>query len=164
MLSLTQLVVVLDGTIVNIALPQAQLGLGLSDVQRQWVVTAYALAGAITMTLGLGSLVLGVALDRPIPALPLPVIGPRPLMIAGPLIAATGLFWLSGITAGYSVVFVAAGIAMIAGAVIAAVFILGQEEELMPPRGETSAAVHVGEGVTGATRMCMLIFDNIDNQ
>jgi EmrB/QacA subfamily drug resistance transporter len=51
-LSLTQLVVVLDGTIVNIALPQAQIELGLSDVERQWVVTAYALAFGALLLLG----------------------------------------------------------------------------------------------------------------
>jgi EmrB/QacA subfamily drug resistance transporter len=51
-LSLTQLVVVLDGTIVNIALPQAQIELGLSDSERQWVVTAYALAFGALLLLG----------------------------------------------------------------------------------------------------------------
>nr|WP_286132233.1 MFS transporter [Clavibacter michiganensis] len=51
-LALTQLVVVLDGTIVNIALPQAQQELGLSDVERQWVVTAYALAFGALLLLG----------------------------------------------------------------------------------------------------------------
>ncbi|WP_200955931.1 MFS transporter [Oerskovia sp. Root918] len=51
-LALTQLLVVLDGTIVNIALPQAQLELGLTDTQRQWVVTAYALAFGALLLLG----------------------------------------------------------------------------------------------------------------
>lgn len=51
-ISLTQLVVVLDGTIVNIALPQAQVALGLSDSERQWVVTAYALAFGALLLLG----------------------------------------------------------------------------------------------------------------
>lgn len=41
--SVAQLMVVLDGTIVNIALPQAQAQLGMSDAQRTWVVTVYAL-------------------------------------------------------------------------------------------------------------------------
>jgi len=41
---LAQLMVVLDITIVNIALPTAQQSLGFSTVDRQWVVTAYALA------------------------------------------------------------------------------------------------------------------------
>jgi EmrB/QacA subfamily drug resistance transporter len=41
---LAQLMVVLDATIVNIALPSAQHDLGFSTIDRQWVVTAYALA------------------------------------------------------------------------------------------------------------------------
>ncbi|MBB5081621.1 MFS transporter [Nonomuraea endophytica] len=42
--SAAQLLVVLDGTIVNIALPTAQQALGLTDANRQWAITAYALA------------------------------------------------------------------------------------------------------------------------
>jgi EmrB/QacA subfamily drug resistance transporter len=42
--SLAQLMVVLDATIVNIALPSAQRDLGMSDADRHWVITAYALA------------------------------------------------------------------------------------------------------------------------
>ena len=42
--SIAQLMVVLDATVVNIALPSAQADLGFADGQRQWVVTAYALA------------------------------------------------------------------------------------------------------------------------
>ncbi len=41
---LGQLMVVLDLTVVNIALPKAQAALGFSNNDRQWVVTAYALA------------------------------------------------------------------------------------------------------------------------
>ncbi|WP_328676855.1 MFS transporter [Streptomyces sp. NBC_00322] len=43
-IALAQLMVVLDATIVNIALPHAQLDLGISDGNKQWVITAYALA------------------------------------------------------------------------------------------------------------------------
>ncbi|MEU3352509.1 MFS transporter [Streptomyces sp. NPDC037389] len=43
-IALAQLMVVLDATIVNIALPSAQADLGISDGNRQWVITAYALA------------------------------------------------------------------------------------------------------------------------
>ncbi|MFD3842385.1 MFS transporter [Streptomyces sp. NPDC058642] len=42
--SAAQLLVVLDGTIVNIALPSAQQALEMSDASRQWAITAYALA------------------------------------------------------------------------------------------------------------------------
>jgi EmrB/QacA subfamily drug resistance transporter len=41
---LAQLMIVLDATIVNIALPSAQRELGFSDANRQWIITAYSLA------------------------------------------------------------------------------------------------------------------------
>ncbi|KUN79429.1 Puromycin resistance protein pur8 [Streptomyces bungoensis] len=50
--AVAQLMVVLDATIVNIALPSAQADLGFSDGNRQWVVTAYALAFASLLLLG----------------------------------------------------------------------------------------------------------------
>ena len=49
---LAQLMVVLDGTIVNIALPSAQKALQFSTADRQWVVTAYSLAFASLLLLG----------------------------------------------------------------------------------------------------------------
>src|SRR5450432_2037944 len=42
--AVAQLMVVLDATVVNIALPSAQHSLGFSNNDRQWVVTCYALA------------------------------------------------------------------------------------------------------------------------
>ncbi|MFI6360544.1 MFS transporter [Streptomyces sp. NPDC050743] len=51
-ISLSMLMGVLDGTIVNIALPSAQHDLGFSDAERQWVVTAYALAFGSLLLLG----------------------------------------------------------------------------------------------------------------
>ncbi|MEV6297614.1 MFS transporter [Streptomyces sp. NPDC051896] len=51
-ISLSMLMGVLDGTIVNIALPSAQHELGFSDADRQWVVTAYALAFGSLLLLG----------------------------------------------------------------------------------------------------------------
>lgn len=51
-LGLAQLMVVLDATIVNIALPTAQHDLGFSDSDRQWIVTAYALAFGSLLLLG----------------------------------------------------------------------------------------------------------------
>lgn len=49
-LALVQLMIVLDTTVVNIALPYAQATLGFSNGDRQWVVTAYSLAfGALLL-------------------------------------------------------------------------------------------------------------------
>src|SRR5580765_9002699 len=50
--ALAQLMLVLDGTIVNIALPSAQQDLGFSDSQRQWLVTAYALSFGSLLLVG----------------------------------------------------------------------------------------------------------------
>jgi EmrB/QacA subfamily drug resistance transporter len=51
-LGLAQLMVVLDATIVNIALPSAQRALAFSNADRQWVVTAYALTFGGLLLLG----------------------------------------------------------------------------------------------------------------
>ncbi|MGK5739930.1 DHA2 family efflux MFS transporter permease subunit [Micromonospora sp. URMC 103] len=51
-IAVAQLMVVLDATIVNIALPHAQADLGISDADRQWVVTAYTLAFGGLLLLG----------------------------------------------------------------------------------------------------------------
>ena len=52
LLGVAQLMVVLDATIVNIALPSAQRALGFSNDSRQWVVTAYALAFGSLLLIG----------------------------------------------------------------------------------------------------------------
>lgn len=51
-LGLAQLMIVLDATIVTIALPDAQQDLGFGDSSRQWIVTAYALAFGSLLLLG----------------------------------------------------------------------------------------------------------------
>src|SRR5690349_15284386 len=51
-LGIAQLMVVLDATIVNIALPSAQHDLGFGDDSRQWIITAYALAFGSLLLLG----------------------------------------------------------------------------------------------------------------
>ena len=51
-LAAAQLMIVLDASIVNIALPSAQEELGISNADRQWVVTAYTLAFGSLLLLG----------------------------------------------------------------------------------------------------------------
>ena len=50
--AIAQLMVVLDATIVNIALPSAQRALGFPNSDRQWIVTAYALAFGSLLLVG----------------------------------------------------------------------------------------------------------------
>ncbi|HEY3726790.1 MAG TPA: MFS transporter [Solirubrobacteraceae bacterium] len=52
LLGVAQLMVVLDATIVNIALPSAQHALHFSTDSRQWIVTAYALAFGSLLLVG----------------------------------------------------------------------------------------------------------------
>jgi EmrB/QacA subfamily drug resistance transporter len=51
-LGLAQLMVILDSTIVNIALPTAQHDLHFSNADRQWIITAYSLAFGSLLLLG----------------------------------------------------------------------------------------------------------------
>jgi EmrB/QacA subfamily drug resistance transporter len=51
-LGIAQLMVILDSTIVNIALPTAQHALHFSNADRQWIVTAYSLAFGSLLLLG----------------------------------------------------------------------------------------------------------------
>src|SRR2546430_14740515 len=51
-IGLAQLMVVLDVTVMNIALPSAQHALHFTTVERQWVVTAYTLSFGSLLLLG----------------------------------------------------------------------------------------------------------------
>jgi len=51
-IGLAQLMVILDLTVMNIALPSAQRALHFTIVERQWVVTAYTLAFGSLLPLG----------------------------------------------------------------------------------------------------------------
>jgi EmrB/QacA subfamily drug resistance transporter len=51
-IAIAQLMIVLDVTIVNIALPSAQQDLGFSNDARQWIITAYALSFGSLLLLG----------------------------------------------------------------------------------------------------------------
>ncbi len=50
--SLATLMVALDATVINIALPRAQLTLHFSNANRQWLITAYALSFGSLLLLG----------------------------------------------------------------------------------------------------------------
>ncbi len=51
-IAIAQLMVVLDGTVVTIALPSAQRDLNISNADRQWAITAYTLAFGGLLLLG----------------------------------------------------------------------------------------------------------------
>lgn len=51
-IAIAQLMVVLDASIVNIAMPSMQADLGITDADRQWIVTAYTLTFGSLLLLG----------------------------------------------------------------------------------------------------------------
>ena len=50
--AIAQLMIVLDSSIMNIAIPSAKIDLGISDANQQWVITAYTLAFGSLLLLG----------------------------------------------------------------------------------------------------------------
>lgn len=51
-IAISQLMIILDSSIVNIAIPSAKKDLGITDVNQQWVVTAYTLAFGSLLLIG----------------------------------------------------------------------------------------------------------------
>jgi MFS family permease len=100
---LAQLMVVLDATIVTIALPSAQRALGFSNADRQWVVTAYALAFG-------GLLLLGGRLSD--------LIGRRRMLIIG-LVGFAAASALGGAAASFGVLVIGRGAQGAFGALLA---------------------------------------------
>ena len=50
--AIAQLMIVLDSSIMNIAIPSAKVDLGITDANQQWVITAYTLAFGSLLLLG----------------------------------------------------------------------------------------------------------------
>jgi EmrB/QacA subfamily drug resistance transporter len=100
---LAQLMVVLDATVVNIALPSAQHALAFSNADRQWVVTAYSLAFG-------GLLLLGGRLAD--------LVGRRRMLIIG-LIGFAAASALGGASTGFAMLVLARGLQGAFGAMLA---------------------------------------------
>jgi EmrB/QacA subfamily drug resistance transporter len=100
---LAQLMVILDATIVNIALPSAQRALGFSNADRQWVVTAYSLAFG-------GLLLLGGRLSD--------LVGRRRMLIIG-LVGFAAASALGGAATSFAILVIGRGLQGAFGALLA---------------------------------------------
>jgi len=100
---LAQLMVILDATIVNIALPSAQRALGFTNADRQWVVTAYSLAFG-------GLLLLGGRLSD--------LVGRRRMLIIG-LVGFASASALGGAATGFAMLVIGRGAQGAFGAMLA---------------------------------------------
>ena len=102
-IGLAQLMIVLDVSIVNIALPDAQKALGFSNGDRQWIITAYSLAfGSLLLLFGRIS----------------DLIGRRTTFLVG-LVAFAGASLLGGLSPNFEVLVLARALQGAAGAVLA---------------------------------------------
>ncbi|MBR7834231.1 DHA2 family efflux MFS transporter permease subunit [Actinospica durhamensis] len=101
--SIAQLMIVLDISIVNIALPDAQKALGFSNGDRQWIVTAYSLAFGALLLFG------GRLAD---------LVGRKRMFIAGLIVFAAASL-LGGISPNFEVLVTARAIQGVAGATLA---------------------------------------------
>jgi len=102
-IAIAQLMVVLDASIVNIAIPSAQRDLHISAANRQWVVTAYTLAFGSLLLLG------GRIAD---------VVGRKKIFITG-LIGFAAASALGGIASTQGLLFAARGLQGVFGALLA---------------------------------------------
>ena len=102
-IGLAQLMIVLDVTIVNIALPDAQKALGFSNGDRQWIVTAYSLAfGSLLLLFGRVS----------------DLVGRRVMFLVG-LVLFAGASALGGASPNFDVLVTARALQGVAGAMLA---------------------------------------------
>jgi EmrB/QacA subfamily drug resistance transporter len=101
--AIAQLMVVLDATIVNIAMPSAQADLHISDANRQWIVTAYTLAFGGLLLLG------GRIADY---------AGRKKIFLIG-LIGFAGASALGGVASNAGTLFAARGLQGVFGALLA---------------------------------------------
>lgn len=102
-ISIAQLMVVLDASIVNIAIPSAKADLGISDANQQWVVTAYTLAFGSLLLLG------GRIAD---------FVGRKKIFIVG-LIGFAAASAIGGIASTQGLLFAARGLQGVFGALLA---------------------------------------------
>jgi EmrB/QacA subfamily drug resistance transporter len=136
--SIAQLMVVLDATVVNIALPTAQADLGFDNSQRQWIVTAYALAFGSLLLLG------GRVGD---------IVGrKRTFLIA--LVAFAGASALGGAAPSFAVLVIARALQGVAGAMLAPAALGTLVTTFKDPRDRGKAfgvfgTVAVGGGAVG---------------
>ena len=127
-----QLMIVLDGTIVNIALPHIQTDLGFSNASLSWVVNAYALALGSLLLLGgrLGDL-----------------LGRRRMFIVGVLLFA-GASLVGGLAVNEAML-IASRIAQGAGAAIASPAALALITTTFPAGKERNRAMGVYAAMSG---------------
>ena len=146
-LAIAQLMIVLDATIVNIALPSAQEALGFSDANRQWIVTAYALAFGSLLLVGgrIGDL-----------------FGPKRVFIAG-TIGFAAASALGGVAQSFEVLVAARGLQGVFAALMAPAA-LSLVTTTFSDRRERATAFGIWGGIAGGAGALGLLLGGVLTQ
>ncbi len=136
--------VVLDGSIVNIAIPSAKADLGITDANQQWIVTAYTLAFGSLLLLG------GRIAD---------FIGRKKAFIIG-LLGFAGASALGGIAATQDLLFAARALQGVFGALLAPAALSLVSVTFTDPK-ERAKAFAVYGGISGGGAAIGLILGGV---
>jgi MFS family permease len=140
-----QLMVVLDATIVNVALPHIQRALGFSGANLEWVINAYALAFGGLLLLG------GRAGD---------LLGRRKMFITGILLFSAASFWLSRIGENSHYATGLLGPTLVAGAGLGMLFmplsLVALSRVQATAAGAASSLLNTGQQVGGSIGLALL--------
>ena len=143
-IAIAQLMVVLDGSIVNIAIPSAKADLGITDANQQWIVTAYTLAFGSLLLLG------GRIAD---------FIGRKKAFIIG-LLGFAGASALGGIAATQDLLFAARALQGVFGALLAPAALSLVSVTFTDPK-ERAKAFGVYGGISGGGAAIGLILGGV---
>jgi EmrB/QacA subfamily drug resistance transporter len=143
-IAIAQLMVVLDGSIVNIAIPSAKADLGITDANQQWIVTAYTLAFGSLLLLG------GRIAD---------FIGRKKAFIIG-LLGFAGASALGGIAASQDLLFAARALQGVFGALLAPAALSIVSVTFTEPK-ERAKAFAVYGGISGGGAAIGLILGGV---
>ena len=143
-IAIAQLIVVLDGSIVNIAIPSAKADLGITDANQQWIVTAYTLAFGSLLLLG------GRIAD---------FIGRKKAFIIG-LLGFAGASALGGIAASQDLLFAARALQGVFGALLAPAALSIVSVTFTEPK-ERAKAFAVYGGISGGGAAIGLILGGV---
>jgi len=143
-IAIAQLMVVLDGSIVNIAIPSAKADLGITDANQQWIVTAYTLAFGSLLLLG------GRIAD---------FIGRKKAFIIG-LLGFAGASALGGIAASQDLLFAARALQGVFGALLAPAALSIVSVTFTDPK-ERAKAFAVYGGISGGGAAIGLILGGV---
>ncbi len=140
-IAISQLMLVLDSSIMNIAIPSAKIELGISDANQQWVITAYTLAFGSLLLLG------GRIGDY---------MGRKKIFLVG-LIGFAGASAIGGIAANQGMLYASRGLQGVFGALLAPAALALISETFTDPKERAKAFGVIGAISGGGAAIGLIV-------